>query len=346
MFKSNTIFRAGIENHMPDPLKIFQKTRNRLDLFGRDLRWQLGMDRSGIGQAKGARILVYHGVCKEHPFRFNSLFITQKVFEKQLLLYKKYFHIVSLDDFYEQRFSNEKFNICLSFDDGFFNNYEYVLPLLEKYEVPACFFITAIREAGYEILWNDVLSIAGRYGPDKFVLSGETFVKNRHRKYISASSGKSLNEVLRSNDFSPKAEMIEAFGSLSERANRDYWLQMSEDQIRKLSASKWATIGSHSYFHNDLAQISGSELKNDLERSKHYLQKITDREITALAFPYGSHSSEAIATAKASGYSRLLATEYVLPQHAGDPALKARFTINPFVSTINQLHANIRGHYS
>ena len=140
--------------------------------------------------------------------------------------------------------------------------------------------------------------------------------------------------------------MIEAFRPLRELADKDYWLQMSEDQIRKLSASKWATVGSHSYFHNDLAQISGSALKEDLERSKHYLQKITDREITALAFPYGSHSPEAITTAKAVGFTRLLATEHVLPQHAGDLALKERFTINPFVSTINQMHANIRGHYS
>src|SRR3954471_22258173 len=161
---------------MPDPLKIFLETKKTLGHLTRDLRWKIGLGTAGMERARGARILVYHGICQNDPFRFNTLFLTRKVFEKHLQLYKKYFHIVSLDDFYLQRFSSEKFNICLSFDVGFFNNYEYVLPLLEQYQVPACFFITAIRPAGYEILWNDVLTIAGRYGKEKISLQGETFV--------------------------------------------------------------------------------------------------------------------------------------------------------------------------
>lgn len=330
---------------MQDPLTIVSKVRARFHNLQRGARWQFGFDRSFISQAKGARILVYHGICRSNPFRFNTLFVTLKSFERQLRLYKKYFHIVSLDDFYQQRFSKDKFTICLSFDDGFANNYKYVLPLLEQYQVPATFFITGIRQAGYDILWNDILSIAGQYGPKKFIFQNEEFLKNASKKYISASGKKSLNDVLRSTGFESKVEMIQLFDKFKQQVEKDYWLQMTPAEIKTLSASKWITVGSHSYYHNDLAKISGAALQEDLAMSKKYLEDVTGKEVLSIAFPYGSYSKEAISKAKTAGYSQLLATEALCSDDVNETTLKERFTINPFISNINQMHANIRGNY-
>src|SRR5882672_1193036 len=133
-----------------------------------DLSSLAGLNQQRFQKAMGARIAVYHGICQTDHTRFNSIFLQLKTFEAHLQFYKKYFHVISLDDYYNQRFSKERFNICISFDDGFANNYKYVLPLLNKYQIPAVFFITAIREAGYDILWNDFLVLAQKYGPSKF----------------------------------------------------------------------------------------------------------------------------------------------------------------------------------
>src|SRR5258706_10165233 len=119
------------------------------------------------------------------------------MFEAQLRVYKKYFDIISLDDFYHQRFHNDRFNICLTFDDGFANNYKYVLPLLEQYGAPAAFFITGIRDAGYDILWNDVLCAAYKYGPGKIIFRKEEFSKANDKKYMSFSTGQRLADRLR-----------------------------------------------------------------------------------------------------------------------------------------------------
>src|SRR5215470_1339070 len=91
----------------------------------RDTRGMMGFNEKIFQQARGARIVVYHGLCPSNPTRFNSLFVTTKTFEQHLQFYKKYFHIVSLEDYYAGRFINERFNICLTFDDGFANNYKY-----------------------------------------------------------------------------------------------------------------------------------------------------------------------------------------------------------------------------
>ena len=325
--------------------KIISKFSRGLNNLQRDVLWQLHFNRTRIYNATGGRILVYHGVCINDPFRLNTLFIKLKNFEKQLLLYKKYFQLVSLDNIYQQNYDLNKFAVCFTFDDGFANNYKYVLPLLEQYQVPATFFVTGIRNMGYDILWNDVLSIAGIYGPDKIVFKEDEYLKNKTRRYISTSSKKSLNDVLRSSGFEDKQQMMEEFGMLKNRVNKDYWLQMNAEEIQKMANSKWATIGSHSYYHNDLAHESGVYLNKDLLQSKTYLEELTGKEVRAIAFPYGSYSAEVITAAKSAGYSQLLATEFLFPNDHDDSTMKERFTINPFISNINQMHANTRGNY-
>jgi peptidoglycan/xylan/chitin deacetylase (PgdA/CDA1 family) len=321
------------------------KLRSRLHGLPRDAGWQLGLNRSFITNAKGARILVYHGICKNDPLKFNTLFVKLKTIELQLRLYKKYFNLISLDDFYEQRFSDKQFNICLSFDDGFANNYKYVLPLLEKYQVPATFFLTGIRQAGYDILWNDILCMAYKYGPEKFTFRLEEFIKAKDGKYMSSVNGKRLGDILRSTEFEPKKEMIAQLEIYKHKANDDYWLQMTTAQIRSLASSKWATIGGHGYYHNDLAKISATSVKEDLARSKGFLENITGKEIKALAFPYGSYSKQVIEEAKQAGYRQLLATEFLFKDDINNVLLQERFTVNPFISNINQLYANIAGKY-
>lgn len=327
------------------PTDMVARLQSRLKRLRRDTSYTLGFNPSIINAAKGARILVYHGLCLDDPFRYNTLFITQKTFEAQLRLYKKYFNIVSLDEFYEQRFRRGKFSICLTFDDGFANNYKYVLPLLEEYKVPATFFITSIRDAGYDILWNDVLAMAAKHGPSEFIFGDEGFVRGDGGKNFSPEKKQSLTEILKSTGFESKAAMIKTLGSFRHKANEDYWLQMTDDQIRLLASCKWVTIGSHSYYHNDLTKIDASLLKEDLKGSKHYLQNITGKEIKSLAFPYGSYSTAVVEEAKDAGYSQLLATGYLSSEDEKESILKERLTINPFISPLNQLYASIAGNY-
>lgn len=333
------------------PKKINKLTNNIFWLRSRvkglplDIAWWLGSGRSFLKNTPGSRLLVYHGICTKDFLKFNTLFVTAKKFETQLQFYKKYCNLVSLDDYYAQRFSKDRFNLCLSFDDGFANNYKYVLPLLEKYKIPASFFITGIRSAGYAFLWNDLLSIAQRYGPEELVCSKNIFIKDRNGKYISAATKKPLSLALRETGFADKMAVLQQLDAVTRIAHEDYWLQMTEEQIKTLSQSKWVTIGSHGLYHNDLAKIPLADVTQEMIQSKSWLENITGKAVNALAFPYGSYTNEITVAAKQVGYTRLLATALNTAADKTDLSLKERLTINPFISNINQLHANINGHY-
>ena len=329
--------------------KIYSRLKLHFNQTFNDLLSIVGMNKQFFKQARGARIVLYHGICKAHATRFNTIFLQQKTFEAHLKFYKKYFHIISLDDYYNKKFSKDRFNICIAFDDGFANNYKYVLPLMNKYKMPVTFFITSIRDAGYDILWNDFLALAQKYGPQQLQFQVEEFYKNKHKYYISKTSGINLKDLLRAGDFDKKAALIKYFEPmLSFRNNKheeDYWLQMTKDEIKMIAASPFAAIGSHGYYHNDLTKISIDKAKDEMVRSKQWLQNITGKEITAIAFPYGDYSKDVLAEAKSAGYKQLLATDFIFPEDYADDAMRERFTVNPFISVGNQMIAIIKGKY-
>jgi peptidoglycan/xylan/chitin deacetylase (PgdA/CDA1 family) len=294
-------------------------------------------------------MVVYHGICRNDPTRYNNIFLRRATFGAHIQFYKKYFHVISLDDYYHQRFSSDRFNVCLTFDDGYANNHKYVLPLLEQYQAPAAFFITGIREAGYDILWNDFLGLVEKYGPRRLLYKEEAFEKRRFSGYVSTTSGSSLKETLRSAGFAAKEEMMESLYPLAPFRKKiselDYWLAMNEEEIGELSRSEWATIGAHGYYHNDLARIGVMDAEFELERSRGYLEKLTGRRIKALAFPYGSYSPAVAAVAKRLGFSQLLALDLLFPEDRSDPSMRERFVVNPFVSVTNQMLAIIKKTY-
>src|ERR1700694_2961414 len=89
-------YRQKTMNHA-QPGDTPGRWRSKWKRMRRDTRSRLGF-APAFGPSAGARILVYHGLCRTDPFRYNTLFITQKTFEAQLRLFKKYFQVVSLDD--------------------------------------------------------------------------------------------------------------------------------------------------------------------------------------------------------------------------------------------------------
>jgi len=316
---------------------------------GNDLRGLLGLNNSFFKEASGARVLVYHGVCETDPTRFNSLFLSLKTFESHLQFFKQHFHVISLDEFYAGNFNSKRLNLCLTFDDGFANNYKYVLPLLEKYKLPASFFITAIREAGYDILWNDFLAIAQKYGPLQWEFMNDRFKKDKHNSYVSQSSGKMLKGILRGRRFEDKAAMMRVLGSLIDirrnASETDHWLQMTFDEIRQLSLSPLATVGCHGYYHNDLAVLEEKDIRDELVRAKNFLEHLIQKPVDALAFPYGSYSRATITESRKAGFSRLLAADFLFPEDRNDNGMRERFTVSPYISVNNQMMAIIHGKY-
>jgi peptidoglycan/xylan/chitin deacetylase (PgdA/CDA1 family) len=310
----------------------------------------LGLNKKLFQDTPGSRIVIYHGICQNDPTLINSLFVTAKTFGQHLQFYRRHFDIISLEDHFAGRFSKDRFSICLTFDDGFANNYRHALPLLDRYQAPATFFITAIRQAGYDILWNDQLALLQRFGPSRLTFNGISYGRDRHRRYVPETGGPGLREYLQKEGFPQKANFIQQTAEMilpgKASAGKDYWLQMTEEEISRLGDSPYATIGCHGYYHNDLAQIPLSEAIDEVTHCRQYLQKITGRKTESIAFPYGAYTQELIPAVNAAGFTQLLAVDFLYPGDAAHPLMRERMTINPYISVYNQMTAIVRGQYN
>ena len=97
------------------------------------------------------KVLLYHNIVINSRQTLFTNAISKKIFIKQLQYLKQHYNIVSLSQDGEWHgLSDKKVNILLTFDDGFINNYDIVLPILLEFKISAYFFIISdYVETGY-----------------------------------------------------------------------------------------------------------------------------------------------------------------------------------------------------
>jgi peptidoglycan/xylan/chitin deacetylase (PgdA/CDA1 family) len=94
----------------------------------------------GTGLKNRASILMYHSVGNNGAF----FTVTPGNFERQLAeIKKRKLKTIKLGELVDLLKKKEDISntVCITFDDGYRDNLEIALPILEKYQIPASFFI-------------------------------------------------------------------------------------------------------------------------------------------------------------------------------------------------------------
>lgn len=303
---------------------------------------------TGIGASRSLRntpntILMYHGIDIDGGNRFNGRHTRQRDFIEHLRFMRKHAHIISLHDFFEGKFLPGRPNFAITFDDGYRNNFLYAKPVLEEAKVPATFFITGLNQVHQDILWADFLNIASTLTHQDIVIDGQDF-RQKNGVYQSVDSGKSLYEVIKHDraDSAYKKSMMDAFKNLydfkSDASFDVYWKLMSDAEIQICGDSEFIEVGSHAYLHNNLSSISHQSAVEELQKSRQYLESLTQQPLLSLGYPDGSYSREIVGAAEDLGFRYQVAAEgFHFKEDAQDNRLRDRVGMYAIDTCANQL---------
>jgi peptidoglycan/xylan/chitin deacetylase (PgdA/CDA1 family) len=326
---------------------LWIRMKYRLGLLYKIVLFKLGFGKYMLKDRYGERILLFHGIDRLGETRFNSRFISKTYFEEFIKYITKNFNVISLDDFYAKKFKKGTLNIAITFDDGYLNNIKYALPILEKYNVPACFYITTInKKAPY--LWADYLDLVSYHTNKKeVVFEGSTYIKNDKNEFIC--NGVSLKSAAKSLPYKTIQLLYSVFeadwNALPPDNFEDYWKLMNAQQIKQIANHNLFTIGAHGETHVSLVDIQIEAAKQEILTSKKELENICNQPITEFAFPFGFYNEELVNYCTEIGFKRILLVDYNNKEYAKNEACKNRFVMNPYISIEQQLACLLKGSY-
>jgi peptidoglycan/xylan/chitin deacetylase (PgdA/CDA1 family) len=222
--------------------------------------------------------------------------------------------------------------VALSFDDGYRDNLELVLPLLERMGVPATFFLTpGVLDRSVEPWW-EVLGWSFAHATRRQVSwHGHELAAGADACFppamVEAVVG-TLTQMPRAERDAAIEELIDGLEPQGEHRVADLFLDW--DGARQLASR--AAVGSHTMYHAILAREDPADQRQDLEESRRQLEKQLGTRVTLLAYPNGTardFDGNTVEAARSAGFDAALTT--IPGWNVSDtPAFSIRrFVINP-----------------
>lgn len=243
-------------------------------------------------------VLTYHRLGAPDPaFELDpgTLDSDPTTFELHLDAIESHFHLLRLDDLLRHRYGKPlpPNPLLLTFDDGYRDNVDVVLPILRRRGLSAAFFIaTGFPGAGKLYWWDRVALILRRCRRDPVVLREPLALTLEPVRDLQGAIDGLLRQIKRARGLDLDrlfAELSRATGvRLDEEEERAIAARtvMTWDEVRAL-ADAGMDLGSHSHSHRVMSTLSSEEVLADLRRSREVLARELGRPPRALAYPVG-----------------------------------------------------------
>lgn len=211
---------------------------------------------------------------------------------------------------------------CITFDDGYRDNYEIALPILRRHRLTATFFI-ADGFLGQGRMFNDtVVEWVRRLRTGVADLSW-TGLGTRHVDDLR-SRIRLIGELVSVVKYasSEKRDFICRGLEQSSEAPLPDDLMMTADQVRAMR-SEGMSIGGHTVSHPILSRIEPERARWEIETNRSTLAALLDGPPRLFAYPNGKpltdYRAEHVEAVRAAGYEAAFTTAYGAATPAHDP---------------------------
>lgn len=180
-------------------------------------------------------------------------------------------------------------SLAITFDDGYADNHDLALPILQAHGLCATFFI-ATGFLGGGRMWNDtVIDAVRQSGQPSLDLKGLRLPGlERIELLTTPQRQEAIHRLLGALKYLPHAQRLQMSECIAEQAHvaprTD--LMMTADQVRGL-ASGGMQIGAHTVAHPIMAALDDATAERELAQSKCELESLLGRPVTLFAYPNG-----------------------------------------------------------
>jgi peptidoglycan/xylan/chitin deacetylase (PgdA/CDA1 family) len=279
-----------------------------LSLQRNALRWL-----SPPGGGAHLTIFTYHRVQAEAdpllPDEFHA-----RPFEAQMSWIADYFRVLPLPDAVRTLTQGAlpARAAAITFDDGYANNLEVALPILQRHGLTATVFI-AVDAVERGIMWNDLVIEALRRAPAQLDLS--RFGIGQLSLPDAAARAAAVDRVLNQLKYVPLAERWqradELFREVAGAAPPR--LMMTPAGVRQL-ADAGIDVGAHTVNHPILKGLTDDEARREIVGSAQWVADVTGRAPRSFAYPNGrpgvDYDARHAAMTREAGFELAVTTQW------------------------------------
>ena len=261
-------------------------------------------------------ILIYHRVLARPDPLFPGE-VDRALFERQLRLLKRFYTVLPLP-VAAQRLREDSLPpraACITFDDGYADNAEHALPLLQQYGLHATFFIaTGYLNGGH--MWNDRVIDAVRQSPGATLDLRDLGLDCLPLASLAQRSA-AIDHVLGKLKYLPSEQRQRLAVDIRRRAGGAMRTMgpamLTTFQLQRLHAAGMG-IGAHTVSHPILAAMSDRAARNDIANGKRELEQLVQAPVSLFAYPNGKagrdYGPAHVKIVKSLGFSAALSTDW------------------------------------
>ena len=282
-------------------MKLLSNKREVLAKLMCQMRLPSVLHRFGKGRVA---ILNYHRIYRDDDTLDSAIFDTdvfscsESQFAAQLDHLQSLGRILSLDEYLywlEKGEGPGGYTALITFDDGYFDNYEIAFPILKARDTSACFFVPTESIEGRRLGWWDIISY---------------IVKNTRKGSVNIQGAISLQLDIES--LGPEAAIRHILGRFKtdKQVDADLVLEelaaacdvgmpsnevqsgqlMTVENLLEMQGAGME-IGGHGHSHRVLGQLTEVEQKTEIGRCTEMLSQWMGQRTRAFAYPVGLEGS-------------------------------------------------------
>lgn len=258
-------------------------------------------------------VLKYHHIAgpKHKPYFAFENRVSSDLFEQQMRHLAKECDVVSLDELINTEKSRSlRPKVAITFDDGYLDNFLYAVPVLEKYKLPATFFICtdALRDPS-PYLGDRLKTILFHHGISSLIPVYRELIDNNYESLDNEQILLRIRHWMENHKEGP--EYLEGLENklLNNTPTPFPFMRMGKSEVQALT-QKGFDIGAHTVTHRELDKLSQSEVFEEMKNSKDILEKLIQKQVSSFCYPRGKDKPEYQKVAQEVGFRSVCRSQH------------------------------------